>query len=271
MRPIHPGNKRASPRGGGLFLLAAVLGLTAGAIAFVPARALALLVREASHDQVRLLNARGTVWQGRAEWVLTGGTGSRSSTALPQGLSWTLAPSWADGPALKLKLSAPCCAPQGMDLLLGWRAGSARLELGRQQSLWPASWLAGLGAPWNTIQLQGKLQLQTEGSGIEWAQGRMRLTRPFEVQALDLGSSLSTLKPLGSYRMRFAPDAGGSPQLQLDTLRGELKLSGEGRWTGGRLRFRGEAEAATGSERALSNLLNILGRRNGARAQISLG
>lgn len=271
MKPAHPGAKPRTRRGSGLFLLAAALGLTAGAIAFAPARALALLVREVSNDQVRLLNARGTVWQGRAEWVLTGGAGSRSSAALPQGMGWKLAPAWSGGPALKLKLSAPCCAPQGMDLLLAWRAGSARLELGRQQSLWPASWLAGLGAPWNTIQLQGSLQLQTEGSGIEWAQGRARLTGPFELQALDIGSSLSTLKPLGSYRMRFEPDAGGSPQLRLETLRGELKLSGEGRWTGGRLRFRGQAEAAAGSERALSNLLNILGRRDGARAHISLG
>lgn len=271
MKPVHPGTKSRTRRGSGLFLLAVILGLTAGAITFAPARALALLVREVSGDQVRLLNARGTVWQGRAEGVLTGGVGSRSSAALPQGLSWRLAPAWASGPALRLKLSAPCCAPQGMDLLLAWSAGSARLELGRQQSLWPASWLAGLGSPWNTIKLQGSLQLQTEGSGIEWAQGRARLTGPFELQALDLGSSLSTLKPLGSYRMRIEPDAGGSPQLRLDTLRGELKLSGEGRWTGGRLRFRGEAEAATGSERALSNLLNILGRRNGARAHISLG
>lgn len=271
MKPAHAGLQPRTRRGSGLFLLAAAIGLGVGAISFAPARALGLLVRELSGDQVRLLNARGTVWQGRAEWVLTGGSGSRSSAALPQGMGWTLAPTWAGGPALQLKLSAPCCTPQGLDLLLAWRGGSARLELGRQPSLWPASWLAGLGAPWNTIQLQGSLQLQAEGSGIEWAQGRARLTGPLELQALDLGSSLSTLKPLGSYRIRLEPDAGGSPQLRLDTLRGELKLSGEGRWTGGRLRFRGEAEAAAGSERALSNLLNILGRRDGARAHISLG
>ena len=78
MKPAHPGTTPRSRRGSGLFLLAAVLGLTAGAITFAPARALALLVREGSNDQVRLLNARGTVWQGRAEWVLTGGAGSRT-------------------------------------------------------------------------------------------------------------------------------------------------------------------------------------------------
>lgn len=267
LRPAPP----TARRGSGLFLLAAALGLTAGTITFAPARALALLVREASGDRVRLLNARGTVWQGRADLVLTGGTGSSAAAALPEGLGWRLAPTWTGGPALSLKLTAPCCTPQGLDLRLSWSTGGAKLELARHSSVWPATWLAGLGSPWNTIQLQGSLKLQTEGSGIEWAQGRARLSGPFELQALELGSSLSTLKPLGSYQLRFTPDAGGSPRLQLDTLRGALKLSGQGQWTGGRLRFRGTAEAAPDSVDALSNLLNILGRRDGARAHISLG
>jgi general secretion pathway protein N len=40
---------------------------------------------------------------------------------------------------------------------------------------------------------------------------------------------------------------------------------------GRRLRFAGEASAAPEREGALSNLLNIIGRRNGARSLISLG
>ncbi len=263
--------QQGARRGNGLFLLAAMLGLVAGAVTYAPARLLALAAREASGEHVRLLNARGTLWSGRADLVLTGGTGSRESAALPAGLSWRLAPTWSGGPALRLRLDAPCCTPQGLDLLLAWSGGSARLELGRHASTWPAAWLAGLGSPWNTIGLQGRLQLQTEGSGIEWAQGRARLSGPFELQALDLSSSLATLKPLGSYRLRFEPDAGGSPKLRLDTLGGALRLSGEGQWTGGQLRLRGMAEAAPDSVDALSNLLNILGRRDGARAHISLG
>lgn len=267
LRPAPP----AARRGSGLLLLAGALGLAAGAVAFAPARILALLVREASGDQVLMLNTRGTVWQGRSDLVLTGGVGSSAAAALPQGLSWRLAPSWTGGPALKLRLQAPCCAPQGLDLLLAWSTGGARLELARHSSVWPTAWLAGLGSPWNTVQLQGSLKLQTEGSGVEWAQGRARLSGPFELQALELGSSLSTLKPLGSYQLRFEPDDGGSPRMQLETLSGALKLSGQGQWTGGRLRFRGTAEAAPDSVDALSNLLNILGRRDGARAHISLG
>jgi general secretion pathway protein N len=40
---------------------------------------------------------------------------------------------------------------------------------------------------------------------------------------------------------------------------------------GQRLRFTGEASAAPEREAQLSNLLNIIGRRSGARSLISLG
>ncbi|MCY1531269.1 hypothetical protein D9M68_664890 [compost metagenome] len=42
-------------------------------------------------------------------------------------------------------------------------------------------------------------------------------------------------------------------------------------WSGTALRFNGEASAAPGREDALSNLLNIIGRRDGARSIITLG
>jgi general secretion pathway protein N len=37
------------------------------------------------------------------------------------------------------------------------------------------------------------------------------------------------------------------------------------------MRFRGEARAAEGQEAALANLLNIIGRRQGATSLISIG
>ena len=62
------------------------------------------------------------------------------------------------------------------------------------------------------------------------------------------------------------------PRLAPDTdLRGALLLNGQGQWVGGRLRFAGDAQAAPGSELALGNLLNIVGRRDGPRSVISIG
>ena len=66
--------------------------------------------------------------------------------------------------------------------------------------------------------------------------------------------------------------AGGqAAAVQLDTLDGALRLSGSGAWTGAGLRFRGAAQAAEGQAEALSNLLNIIGRREGALSVISIG
>jgi hypothetical protein len=90
-----------------------------------------------------------------------------------------------------------------------------------------------------------------------------------ELVALRVASRLSTLRPMGSYRITLQ---GGSPAtLQLATLEGNLQLSGSGQWVGSRLRFRGEARATPEREAALSNLLNIIGRRSGARSLISIG
>ena len=60
-------------------------------------------------------------------------------------------------------------------------------------------------------------------------------------------------------------------QLRLSSLEGPLRLNGEGQWTGARLRFRGTAQAADGQDGALANLLNIIGRRQGALSVISIG
>jgi len=64
---------------------------------------------------------------------------------------------------------------------------------------------------------------------------------------------------------------GTQASLRLETLEGSLQLAGTGEWVGQRLHFRGEATAVPGSEGALANLLNIIGRRSGERSLISIG
>nr|MBP6484193.1 type II secretion system protein N [Rhodoferax sp.] len=80
---------------------------------------------------------------------------------------------------------------------------------------------------------------------------------------------LSTLAPMGSYRLTV--QGGDEPSLELATLEGSLKLSGQGQWVGQRLRFTGVASAEPDRVEALSNLLNIVGRRDGARSLITVG
>ena len=92
------------------------------------------------------------------------------------------------------------------------------------------------------------------------------------LDALGMSTSLSTLRPIGSYRLSLTGGANrAAPVLQLQTLEGELSLSGNGLWTGSHWSFKGEASAAPERESVLGNLLNMVGRRQGPRSVISLG
>ena len=220
----------------------------------------------AALGQVLLMEARGTVWTGSARVTFTGGVGSQDSATLPGRLAWTVAPALGGA---NLQLHADCCMQQVWAMQLQPRWNGLQLRLADAQSQWPAKLLAGLGTPWNTIQLQGALHLSTQGLTLAWAAGRLLLTGAAELDAMNLSSHLSTLRPMGSYRLVL--QGGDVPTPTLGTLDGHLQLSGSGQWVGQRLRFTGEASATPEREAALANLLNIIGRRNGARSIITVG
>ena len=263
-----------------------VVGGLAGTIAFAPAAWLAGALAAATAQRLLLADARGTVWAGSAVPVLTGGEGSRDAAALPGRLSWTLA--WQDG-ALQFQALQTCCLNGALTLRLRPAIDRLRIDwvppLAKASSAanpaaggsvigqWPAGWLVGLGTPWNTLQPGGLLSLASPGLALESVQGRWRLIGQLDLELRGTSSRVSTLPVLGSYRFSVAGQgaAGESASLNLSTLDGPLQLSGSGQWTVGGLRFAGEARAAEGAGPALDNLLNIIGRRQGARAVISIG
>jgi len=204
--------------------------------------------------------------------TLTGGTGSHDARSLLGRMVWRLAwrMAWA-GPGLSLTLSSACCTPNPLHwhLTLGWQ--HAELALQDQSSSWPMAWLSGLGAPWNTLQAEGRMQWQSTGLRLRWQDGQLHWHGHSELQLHDVASRLSTLRPMGSYRLTLHAAPGTTtPPLALETLTGPLRLSGQGHWQQQRLRFAGEAMADPGHEEALSNLLNLIGRRDGARSRLSL-
>ena len=252
---------------------ALLLGLGLAVVLFAPARWLASGIESATAGQVQLVNTRGSVWNGQADLLLSGGDGSRSQTVLPNGLSWRMRPALvAGGPGVAVELLAPCCMSQATDLQLRPRWGGVEVQVAASRSQWPAELLTGLGTPWNTLRMEGQLALQTDGLGLRWAEGRLNMTGALALDALNVASRLSTLRPLGSYRLELQalPD-GHSATLALQTLRGDLQMQGSGQWVGGRLRFQGEASAAPGRELTLANLLNIIGRREGTKSLITIG
>ena len=244
----------------------AAVGLLATLILGAPARWVAGAVDRATGGQLLLNDARGTVWNGSAQLVLTGGADSKDSAALPTRADWRVRPAWG---GLRAELTSPCCTPRPVRMLLTLRPSSATLRVDDAVAQFPASVLTGLGTPWNTLRVEGDLQLATQALSVEWFQGRPRIAGRAELTAQRVSSRLSTLRPMGSYRITLV--GGATPTLQLSTLEGSLQLSGTGQWLGSRLRFTGEAVAAPDREAALSNLLNIIGRRSGARSIITIG
>lgn len=251
-------------------------GLVAGGalalLAFAPAAWLAEAVAGRTQQRLLLADARGTVWDGSAVPVLSGGPDSHSASTLPGRLGWTIG---LRGLALELRLRQPCCITDQLVLL--WRPGLGRqsvqlMPVAGPLGEWPAAWLAGLGAPWNTLQLGGTVSLSSSGLSVDTAAGRWSVVGQADVQLSDIASRLATVERLGSYRLHLAAaGADQPPSLTLSTLDGALLLEGSGQWTGSQFRFRGQARAAPGVEGELDNLLNFFGRRQGALSIISIG
>jgi general secretion pathway protein N len=250
----------------------AVFGVLAAFVLFAPASWLAQAVASSTGQRLLLADARGTIWSGSAVPVLTGGPDSRDATFLPGRLEWTLAPRWY---GVELAARQECC-------LNGTARVQIRPGLGRVRATlvppagsvgqWPSAWLGGLGTPWNTLQLGGSFRLVSPGVTIESVEGRWRLEGKVDLSLDGVSSRLTTLDPLGSYKVTLTGGAADSATLlSVATLDGPLQLTGSGTWGPGGVKFRGEARSAVADEAALSNLLNIIGRRDGARSIISIG
>ena len=258
-------------------LVGAVLGAVWALLVHLPAQWLAQVVSQATQQQVQIQEAQGSVWQGSGKLVLTGGAGSRDALALPGRIQWhtALAFHGFQWPQFVFNLNAACCMTQRAQLSLqvGERLGVWQLQVNDHRSQWPAHLLSGLGAPWNTLQPEGNLILETKQLQVQfqtaktWLQGGLTLT------AENMSSKLSTLQPMGTYQIQLGGSASPQlmPSLTLSTQSGSLLLSGQGQWQGSKLQFRGEASAVPEHAEALSNLLNIIGRRQGARSLLSLG
>jgi general secretion pathway protein N len=251
----------------------AIAGVLAGLVLFAPAAWLAQYVATATSQRLILADARGTIWSGSAVPVLAGGAGSHDASSLPGRLEWTLSPRLY---GLELAAREACCI--NGTLLIQLRPGLGRIKatlVGASNAVgqWPSAWLSGYGTPLNTLQLGGTFRLVSSGFSVEQVEGRWRLDGRIDLELEGVSSRLTTLETLGNYRVTLIGGSGanGATLLSLSTQGGALQLSGDGTWGPGGVKFRGEARSAAADEAALSNLLNIIGRRDGARSIISIG
>ena len=302
--PPVEGQVRLLQRHRRLAVVGAVIGLLVGLVATLPASLLANAVARATDDQFLLAEAEGTVWSGSAIAVLTGGKDSHDASVLPTRLGWKVRPRWN---GVSLHLTQDCCLAHGMDIsvrrtLDAWRvdvispdelAGpaiarppgnadeeAAALANATPLGQWPMGWLEGRGFPWNTIHPGGVLTLSTRDLSFALKGGHWSTLGSTQMEIRQASSRLTTLDSLGTYRVLIQPDA--STQVRpgdgatralvwISTIDGALQIKGRGLIGSTGVRIRAEAKAAPGSEAALDNLLNLIGRRNGALSAISIG
>src|SRR5258705_449328 len=100
----------------------------------------------------------------------------------------------------------------------------------------------------------------------DWLEARSKLRLG---DARDARWALSTVAPLGSYRLRIA-GAGAPPTMELVTLSGPLQMQGKGTMEGSRIRFKGVAGAEPEMRPALNGLLGVLGMRSGDKVLLAI-
>ncbi|OZI33829.1 hypothetical protein CAL29_09595 [Bordetella genomosp. 10] len=261
--------RRAQPRGHRHGLtLAAVLVALASALAVMPARWLPRLLDE--RGMVAIVDASGTIWDGAALLAL-GPPGARRTLPQPVRWRWT----WQG-----IVVRHPWLGGD-VRLSLAWRGlGVPAFSLSAQTLRLPADVLPALGAPLNTLAPGGNLVL----SWPDYEAGATRAPILWQIEWRDASSALSTVHPLGSYRLRATAMSGGAnadanangkgkagaANLALTTLSGPLQVQATGKWDGRKFELNGAAEPAAGSPDAvragLDALLSALGRRDGDRS-----
>ena len=210
-----------------------------------------------SQGRLRLIDARGTVWSGSAMLGLSDG---RQVTLIPGRLSWTIGLAAIASGRITADVSHPALAAP---LAVSLAAKSIALKAGQAEL--PAALLAALGAPFNTVRPGGAL-------GLRWTDVELKggaLAGDLQIDWREAQSALSTVAPLGSYRLQVT-GAGDTARLQLDTLRGPLRLQGSGTVKGGRVSFKGRASADPDMRPALIGLISVLGPRVGDQALLSI-
>lgn len=238
----------------------ALLTALAVALSMLPAAWLAAGLNRwvLASGRVTLVDAQGTAWNGNSLLAVSDG---RQALGLPGRLGWHLSPWRLLTGRLAVQLAHPALLqPIPVEAgASGWTAGAGRARFA-------AETLVALGAPFNTLQPGGVIEV-----GWDTLAGT-RQDRPagFRGQVTatwaDAASSLTPVRPVGSYRLVLT-GRGSDVDVALTTVRGPLELSGQGRWSASSgFTFDGFAAANPETLPQLNGLLSLLGQRAGDRA-----
>jgi general secretion pathway protein N len=209
---------------------------------------------KATQGHVNLIDPSGSLWHGSASLMLAAGPGAEAATLLPGRIEWHTSfwPLFTGRVHMQMRQSEAMPDPVTVDATLR----SATLSGGTIAV--PASLLAGLGAPFNTLDLQGDVRL----TWTDWRSFNRQAYGQLIITLNDMSSRVSRVKPLGSYRVVFQAQ-GAAGTLDLTTSKGPLLLTGHGTLSEASTSFNGQASATPDAADNLAGLLNVLGRPTG--------
>ncbi|RKR43664.1 type II secretion system protein N [Paraburkholderia sp. BL17N1] len=236
------------------WLVIAALSAAAVMLTMLPAAWITPQFAKQTGGHVNLVDPAGSLWHGSATLMLAAGSDMSAATLLPGRIEWRTAfwPLFTGRVRMIMRHSEAMPEPITVDAT----PRTATVTAGAIAV--PASLLSGLGAPFNTLDLQGNVQL----SWSDWRSFNREAFGQLTITLTDVSSRVSLVKPLGSYRVLFQAQ-GESSTLDLTTTKGPLMLTGSGTVSAASTSFHGTASAAPEARDNLAGLLNLLGRPSG--------
>ncbi|QSN61280.1 type II secretion system protein N [Caballeronia sp. M1242] len=232
-------------------LIVMVLSVAGTLLVMMPAAWITPQFAKATGGHVNLADPSGSLWRGSATLMLAASSDGSGATLLPGRIEWTTAfwPLFTGRVHMTMRQTEAMPDPVFVD------ATTRGATLSAGGIAVPATLLAGLGAPFNTLNFEGTVRLS-------WTEFRLlgrNAYGQFVVTLDDMASRVSRVKPLGSYRVALQAQ-GATASIDLSTTRGPLLLTGSGVISQDATTFEGTAKAEPAQRENLAGLLNLLGR-----------
>tara|TARA_B100000945_G_C20412880_1_gene613548 strand:+ start:1619 stop:2389 length:771 start_codon:yes stop_codon:yes gene_type:complete len=236
------------------FLIVLITALIAGLIFSPPASWITQILNLSTQKIFTFANTRGSVWSGSVIIAKPHNLEGQAVSILPGRFSWKLSPKLFLG-LIEVEIHNPDVLKDSIIVKGRWsnyHIASSTIKI-------PSEKLKEIGAPFNTIDPSGELELSwTEVIIMFFDNSLPKIYGKMTLDLKNIATKLSPVKPLGHYRMEFEWN-GDAGEMELKTKEGPLLLSGKGEIAPGRFQFVGQARADK-EKNQLKNLMNLLGQ-----------
>ncbi len=223
----------------------------------LPAAWVGFALERASGGALALGEPKGTAWKGRGVLALRSG----SAYAPVAGIDWSCNPLSVFTGRLGVAVSG---SEQETQFRASLSVGADSVRLQNLEANVPAALLERATSAAAFARPEGSLRVKAESLEI----GKASVRGAASAEWIDAGLAGMQVPRLGDYRLQIT-GSGDRADLRLTTLRGDLRLTGEGEWLASRPRvvqLRGTAQTAP-ERKDLEPLLRMMGARGGGPSQ----